>query len=158
MTHPCTKRCTKCQETKPLTDFYIDRDHRDGIRRPRSMCKVCCSKQNQLNWLRPEYRARVRERHAAKTPEERKAHRERARQFHLRQKYGLSNEEWEAKKQMQDGDCGICGNREATHTDHCHDTGENRMLLCNQCNQMIGFGQDDPALLRAAADYVESYR
>lgn len=152
-----TKKCTKCHIEKPLEEFYTYLDKRDNTRRPRSACKACLSEQAQRNWLRPEYRARVRERYARLAPKERTALRARRRQHHLRTKYGLTNDEWAAKQQMQDGDCGICGDRVATHTDHSHRTGETRMILCNQCNQLLGFGKDNPALLRAAADYVESY-
>jgi hypothetical protein len=38
--------------------------------------------------------------------------------------------------------------------DHSHLTGRVRGLLCKDCNLILGWVQDDPARLRAMADYV----
>ena len=44
------------------------------------------------------------------------------------------------------------------HADHDHATGRHRDLLCLSCNNGIGYFYDNPALLRAAADYIERHR
>lgn len=44
------------------------------------------------------------------------------------------------------------------HIDHDHETGAVRALLCFKCNSMLGSAGDDPARLRAAADYIERHR
>ena len=53
--------------------------------------------------------------------------------------------------------CEICGrfNSTAMHLDHDHATGKFRGWLCNGCNLGLGQFSDDPARLRAAADYLE---
>lgn len=64
----------------------------------------------------------------------------------------------------QGGVCAICRQPERTERnrlltiDHDHETGQVRALLCSQCNRAIGLLQDDPAVIRAAADYVQAHR
>lgn len=59
------------------------------------------------------------------------------------------------------GPCEICGGDQTTNRslaqDHCHRTGRLRGKLCNRCNLGIGSFMDDPARLRAAAEYPEKY-
>lgn len=63
----------------------------------------------------------------------------------------------------QHGECAICqvpltiepGRQgDAAHVDHDHTTGRVRGLLCVTCNSGIGHLDDDPYLLRKAADYL----
>ncbi len=42
------------------------------------------------------------------------------------------------------------------HVDHNHKTGEIRGVLCNRCNVALGMARDNPYVLRALADYIES--
>lgn len=82
-------------------------------------------------------------------------------------RYGLTVEEHDAMLAAQGGVCAICGNppnpdgvgpASRLHVDHDHETGEVRSLLCNECNRGIGFLKDSPALLRAAADYLQAHK
>ena len=43
------------------------------------------------------------------------------------------------------------------HVDHCHEARTVRALLCSPCNTGLDQFGDDPARLRAAADYLERY-
>lgn len=45
--------------------------------------------------------------------------------------------------------------RENFCIDHNHQTGEIRGLLCSPCNRAIGQLQDNPNILRKAANYLE---
>ncbi len=64
----------------------------------------------------------------------------------------------------QGGRCAICetdeprGRHSTFNVDHNHETGVVRGLLCCDCNLSIGKLGDDPARLRAAADYLERAR
>ena len=75
-------------------------------------------------------------------------------------KFGLSGPE--AAELRARGACDICGKSENPggrfnefHIDHCHDSNRVRGLLCAACNTVLGLMGDDPARLRAAADYLE---
>lgn len=85
----------------------------------------------------------------------------------LRQVHGMDIDTYERMLAEQDGKCFLCGRtpepggRKAAsrlHVDHDHRTGRIRRLLCHVCNRGLGYLQDDPDLLRAAADYIESWR
>ncbi len=62
----------------------------------------------------------------------------------------------------QGGKCAACacvlepGYR--TNIDHCHGAGHVRSLLCQRCNTALGLCREDPAWLRALADYAERCR
>jgi hypothetical protein len=73
--------------------------------------------------------------------------------------YGISMADYEAMFERQGGACAICKRTGVTLcVDHCHLTGEVRGLLCSQCNSAIGFCSDDPAVLLAAAAYLQAAR
>lgn len=85
----------------------------------------------------------------------------------LRRRYGLTLEQYQEMLARQGGRCAICGSppdptgvkaASRLHVDHDHVTGANRELLCGRCNQGVGFFRDDPAILRAAAEYIERHR
>ena len=73
--------------------------------------------------------------------------------------YGISLADYEAMFERQGGACAICKRTGLTLcVDHCHLTGEVRGLLCIRCNSAIGFCNDDPVLLQAAAAYLRAAR
>lgn len=78
----------------------------------------------------------------------------------LRWRFGLSPEDYEKMRADQKDLCSICGQpdpRQRLAVDHDHATGKIRALLCESCNQALGKMKDSPALLRAAADYIERH-
>lgn len=90
------------------------------------------------------------------------------REWMLWKKYKIRGKEFAEMLAAQGGVCAICGGVE-THryksgklkdmaVDHCHETGINRGILCQSCNTGVGLLQDDPALLRAAAAYLERHQ
>ena len=52
--------------------------------------------------------------------------------------------------------CEVCGSKERICMDHCHKKIIFRGWLCNSCNAALGFAKDNPATLRALAEYLES--
>lgn len=80
------------------------------------------------------------------------------RKQNLRKKFDLTLEQYEAMLAQQNGGCAICGKPPGARrlaVDHDHKTGAVRALLCSNCNHVLGNGQDDPDLLRKAAEYLE---
>jgi hypothetical protein len=51
--------------------------------------------------------------------------------------------------------CPICGGTKKLCMDHSHAAAEFRGWLCNDCNLALGYVKENPAILRALADYLE---
>lgn len=85
----------------------------------------------------------------------------RQRPYHLKSKYGITEEDYNNLLKQQEGKCAICSTNTPTGkwkvfaVDHCHQTGVIRGLLCNECNRGMGLLRDSPDLLRKAVDYLE---
>jgi hypothetical protein len=76
----------------------------------------------------------------------------------LQRQFGVTLAEWEAKLAEQGGVCAICrrdNGGKQWHTDHDHETGQFRGVLCALCNRGLGHFGDDLARVRRAADYLE---
>jgi hypothetical protein len=84
------------------------------------------------------------------------------RRSHLKRKYGLTPEQFDALLAAQGGVCGICRGPPTDvrgfrpHIDHCHRTGRVRGLLCSRCNHGLGAFGDDPERLRRAIVYLDA--
>jgi hypothetical protein len=76
----------------------------------------------------------------------------------LREKYGLSQEQYEAIAAEQQGCCAICGQAPESGKwlaiDHCHQTGRVRALLCTYCNLAVGVYESRGA---AIANFLAKY-
>jgi hypothetical protein len=77
------------------------------------------------------------------------------RTSHLKRKYGLTLEGFDALLASQGGGCAICGKPDVDNVDHDHRTGQVRGILCWNCNIALGQLEDDPNRARAVAEYLE---
>jgi hypothetical protein len=77
------------------------------------------------------------------------------RKSHLKRKYGLTLEEFDALLASRGGGCAICGKAGADNVDHDHRTGRVRGILCWNCNIAIGQLEDDSDRARAMAEYLD---
>jgi len=71
---------------------------------------------------------------------------------------GITLDDYDQLLTQQGGGCAACGEPPTTirlHIDHDHVTGQIRGLLCRHCNSALGYGRDDPKILRGLADYLE---
>lgn len=86
------------------------------------------------------------------------------RRKYLQQKYKITPEQYDAVLEKQGHRCAICrctnpkGATATWHVDHDHHTGTVRGLLCGRCNRGLGMYDDDPSVLRRAADYIDEYK
>lgn len=132
------KRCTKCGETKPLSDYYMRTDR--ARPRPVPHCKACSV-------------LAVRDRRAANPAQYEHWKAERNRQRKDPKIAALGKPER----------CEICGHkfdgagRWGPQYDHHHGTGAARGWLCNGCNRALGWLGDNPAILRAALAYLDRH-
>ena len=130
----CTRICMVCHENKPINAFRVINGHR------KHTCRNCLNAHRRKQYTRGETGPKIVARK-------------------LIREYGITIEEYEELAAYQNHVCAICkqlcktGNR--LSVDHCHTTGRIRGLLCSNCNTGIGQFNDDPELLRCAADYIE---
>jgi hypothetical protein len=141
------KRCPKCREVKPLSEFWKNRSMRDGLQ---NYCKLCHTEKSTAHYHGPkaEFYRRIQVK------------------SYLKRVHNLNIETYE---EMGQRGCWICGHvpgpsdrRLAVDHDHrcCAEGGSCgkciRGLLCRACNQGLGQFGDDPERLEAAAAYLRA--
>lgn len=139
-----SKTCSRCRQAQPLESFPKDRSRNDGLS---YWCRAC----HKEKWF-------------ARDPAQRRAVKARWRQrnpdYMRKWYYGLEDGQYDEMVAAQGGVCAICRERCSTGkklaVDHDHVSGKVRGLLCSNCNRGIGFLRDDPARVRAAAEYLET--
>lgn len=106
-------------------------------------------------------RERVRETNRRWTRSNPEEQARRTREKHLRNKYGITGDDYARMLREQNDGCAACGyvppqGAPLLHIDHCHASGAVRGLLCQPCNTTLGLVRDDPDRLRSLARYLES--
>ena len=160
------KRCRVCGEVKPLSEFYAMAGMRDGHRNDCKSCNLAAKAARYRANPGPTI-ARVqrwqeenRARHLAnlRRRRERPEVKARERAGHLRRTFGITQDDYEAMLERQNGGCAVCGREpkpgKSLHVDHDHVTGERRGLLCFSCNAALGHLADDPKRIQALLDYL----
>ena len=130
------KFCRICKQKKSVKEFYKHPETKDLLR---SECILC--------WKQ------LCEKHRAENIEKALLN---AKKYHFFKNYGITLEELEERKKVQNYKCAICSEETKLVVDHCHKTNSIRRLLCNPCNQGLGSFKDNPTLLRNAADCLET--
>lgn len=125
------KYCPRCETVKAIEEFGSNRSKRSGNS---SYCKPC------WNTITREHRER---RHGS------------SRNYLLKLRYGVTEEEVRQMIARQGGVCVICLRAAAEHVDHDHFSGAVRRILCFKCNGALGQFEDDPQRMLLAADYLE---
>lgn len=84
------------------------------------------------------------------------------RKSHLKRKFDITEEQWEAALVATGNTCALCGTdtprgRGTFHVDHDHETGAFRAPLCMKCNLGLGYFDHSVSLLLQACVYLESH-
>lgn len=86
------------------------------------------------------------------------AHKRRCRGNHLKLKYDMTIDDYEAMYSAQGERCAICGlPGENLVVDHAHNTGKVRALLCQQCNFAVGAVRENAEIAKNVAGYIEKH-
>jgi hypothetical protein len=170
------KRCSHCKQVYSVALFGKNASGKDGLH---NMCKQCakeysremrellkavppktCSECNETkpasDFYAPNalYCKQCRRKWNTKGKMS-------ARNASLKQRFNITQEDYESMLFSQGGVCAICGEppKEGSHlhVDHCHKTGVVRALLCRGCNVAIGSMRENPDIMRRAALYVEKH-
>jgi len=140
-----SKKCSDCGEKKSLVDFHCDNSRKDGHH---PYCKVCVRARNKKFQQSPAGKVSMKKRD-------------------IKYLYGITLDDYDQMFADQKGKCAICGKAEIRKlngsvvrlsVDHDHKTGKVRELLCNHCNAMLGFVNDDTELLKKVIYYLEKNR
>ena len=155
------KRCSCCKNSKPYSDFYRNKNMRDGFA---NYCKDCLLSSNK-KWKernpgavvetakryfekhKEKIRQRVRDKHI-KDPSIRKF-------ASIKKNYGLSRRDYESILEWQGGGCAFCKRNDIQmHVDHDHSTGRVRGILCHLCNTGLGLFRENTDVMNRAICYV----
>lgn len=154
------KTCNDCEETKSVEEFgWVTISSKNPYRKRANRCRECAARwRREDRKKKPDVYRAQNKRYASKSPKRR-------RDYFLRKTYGISLEEYEALAESQMGRCAICGekpsgegNNKVLHVDHCHETGNNRELLCSKCNTGIGQFMEDVEVMKKAIAYLERHQ
>jgi hypothetical protein len=87
------------------------------------------------------------------------SHRDRGHVAFRKWLYGMTDEEFQAKRQEQDNRCDICQEVfvKTPCVDHDHATNKNRGLLCRFCNLVLGNAHDNILVLERSVQYLRKY-
>lgn len=156
-----TKQCTKCKKILPVSEFHSHAKTKSGLQ---SWCKGCSRDYNRANrkplteQQKKEAVERQRKRYRA-NPE---AH----KNWNIKNKYGITREQYDEILSGQDGRCPICKTDDpggkgwcVDHDHSCCAGGSScgkcvRGILCNRCNMGLGYFQDSVDVLSSAIRYL----
>ena len=132
-TDAVNKTCTKCHKEQQVSEFWVDRSKKDGLK---SNC-ITCMKKGAKAYRKTKHYRHVRRRYY----------------------YGITKSEYLEMFRRQNGKCAICGISHLELTkglcvDHIHSINQIRGLLCQSCNCMLGMAKENRQILANAIKYL----
>lgn len=167
------KRCTRCHTAKPLSEFNKNKLGKSGLSSRcrecgRKLCRDWYERNKETERQKSRRRMRIRgpldrqraKEWAAANPERARYH---SRKKLFRTKYNMTIEEHDALFASQGFACGACGSagpnsKKGWSTDHCHDTGIVRGILCHHCNVGLGHAKDSVETMKKWIAYIERHK
>ena len=133
--------------------------HKDKANRTAYYKEYRTKNKARINKYHKEYSAAHRSKTIQYNKQYRAANRDKLAEKELMNKYGINQAKYDTILESQGGVCAICEkppkDNKKLGVDHSHQTKQIRGLLCDKCNTAIGKLQDNPELLRKAANYLE---
>lgn len=151
------KKCTKCNELKPYTEYWNCRGGAGGLT---PSCKDCHRKTATIwranNPEKQKIKIEKKRLRSLEEPTEIKMHRR------LKHQYGIGIQEWKRLFESQNGCCAICSRHQSElsrvlQVDHCHRTAEIRGLLCTKCNTKLAAIEEE-GFVKNAEMYLKKPR
>lgn len=152
------------QSTAPSRPDQVEERNKQRLRVAKYAARNPEKVKEQNKRSKAKQRAANPEKFAQRNKNWRLKNAEKLRWYEVSRKFGISQSEYSALYESQNGVCAICLNPEtatrngvvrALAVDHCHKSGRVRGLLCSNCNTGIGKLKDDPKIIRRAAQYLE---
>jgi len=162
---PRTLKCGRCHKRKKTDKFSPSPRHRNGLF---PWCRPCKAtyQANYIDTVPKDMRVEKQRvwRAQRDADSEARAHfLRKTSAYSLKRRYGITSHEIVELAAFQEKVCAICKaapdvtkKRGGLHIDHDHATKKVRGLLCESCNQGLGFFKDSVFALRAAIAYLQS--
>jgi len=161
------KKCNKCGEQKPLSEFHKKKANKDGLQ---NACKICRIVENNYQYSKNKPKRLIWQKDYYKNNTEnvldygknwRKCNKNNTENYDLIKKYGMTSAQKTKMIISQNNCCAICKlefkDKRHTHVDHCHTTGKIRSILCHGCNTGIGLLKESPKILKSAIMYLNKH-
>ena len=154
-----SKICPKCKIDKDYSLYGKNKNYKDGLS---SYCRECRSAAQLLIAHSDEYKNYIRPIRKKWVEDNKEKVALCHKISHLWRKYNMSLEQYIELVEEQHGLCAICGLPASTnnvlYVDHDHTINKVRGLLCQHCNSVIGFANDNIEILEQAINYIKKYR
>lgn len=153
------KLCSKCNNDKPLNEFFKDSSTKSGLH---SQCKFCMKlpKGSRSEYRKEHYQ--LNKEHAEKTRRKYITSEHgifKRRDNWYRKNYGITLADYNKILLEQNNKCATCKRDKSESfrnlvVDHCHITNKIRGLLCDNCNVALGKIKDNVETLKTMIKYL----
>jgi hypothetical protein len=162
---PRVLKCARCHKRKKAVKFSPSSRHRNGLFPWCRLCKAAYQA-NYIDTIPKEVRIAKQTAWRIKRDADKEARARflsKASVYSLKRRYGITKRQIVELAAFQREVCAICKKvpdvtrkRGGLHVDHDHVTEKVRGLLCESCNQGLGFFKDSATALQSAINYLRA--